>query len=101
MDIEAIALAVEADAGMPLPGIRQALAEARDGIGRVTTGEQILTRSARLKTGLTLEAFADVIATPAATLSDWEQGRSVPPGGMLCLLRLIHKHPELLSELAA
>jgi putative transcriptional regulator len=36
-----------------------------------------------------------------ATLRDWEQGRFAPPGGVLRLLRIIARHPELADELAA
>jgi len=50
---------------------------------------------------LSQQAFAERIATPVATLRDWEQGRFAPPGGVLCLLRLIVRHPELLDEMAA
>lgn len=70
-------------------------------MGRVTTAEQVLVRSARAKTGLSQQAFAERIATPVATLRDWEQGRFAPPGGVLCLLRLIVRHPELMEEMAA
>ena len=101
MDIEKIAKAIEADAGMKLPDIRQALAEAKDSVGRITTAEQILVRSARARTGLSQVAFAERISTPVATLRDWEQGRYTPPGGVLCLLRLIEKHPDLTQELEA
>jgi putative transcriptional regulator len=101
IDVEKMAAAIEADAGEALPDLRQALAEAQAGIGRVTTPEQILVRQAREKSGLTQPAFADLIETPVATLRDWEQGRFVPPGGVLCLLRLIIKHPELSRELSA
>ena len=101
MDIEAIAKAIEADAGEALPELRQALEEAKAGMGRVTTAEQVLVRSARAKTGLSQQAFAERIATPVATLRDWEQGRFAPPGGVLCLLRLIVRHPELMEEIAA
>ena len=101
MDIEAIAMAIEADAGEALPELRQALEEAKAGMGRVTTAEQVLVRSARAKTGLSQQAFAERIATPVATLRDWEQGRFAPPGGVLCLLRIIVRHPELLEEMAA
>lgn len=99
--IEKVASAIEADAGEALPDLRQALAEAKAGIGRATTPEQILVRQAREKSGLTQTAFAERIATPVATLRDWEQGRFVPPGGVLCLLRLLVKHPELSQELSA
>ena len=101
IDVEKVAAAIEADAGEAIPDLRQALAEAKAGRGRITTPEQILVRQARELSGLTQEAFAKRIDTPAATLRDWEQGRFVPPGGVLCLLRLIVKHPELSKELAA
>lgn len=100
MDIEKIARAIEQDAGMELSDVRQALAEAKAGVGRVTTPEQMLLRAARSKTGLSQQAFAERIATPVATLRDWEQGRFVPPGGVVCLLRLIERHPGLTEELA-
>jgi putative transcriptional regulator len=102
MNIDAVAEAIEADAGEALPDLRQALKEAKAGMtGRVTTHEQILVRQAREKSGLTQTAFAERIETPVATLRDWEQGRFAPPGGVLCLLRLIVKHPELSRELAS
>ncbi|MDQ5882366.1 MAG: putative transcriptional regulator [Pseudomonadota bacterium] len=105
LDIEKVAKAIEADAGEPLPELRQALAEAKagEGIGqgRVTAPEQILVRSARRATGLTQAEFAERINTPVATLRDWEQGRFTPPGSALCLMRIIMQHPELARELAA
>lgn len=99
IDVDKVASAIEADAGEALPDLRQALAQAKAGIGRVTTPEQMLVRQAREKSGLTQAAFAEIIETPVATLRDWEQGRFAPPGGVLCLLRLIIKHPELSQEL--
>ena len=82
MDIEQVARAIEADAGMPLDDLRQGLAEMQAGLGRVTTAEQLLVRSVRMKTGLSQQAFADRIHTPVATLRDWEQGRFAPPGAV-------------------
>jgi putative transcriptional regulator len=99
MDIEKIARAIEQDAGMELAEVRQALSEAHAGLGRVTTPAQMLVRAARAKTGLSQLAFAERIATPVATLRDWEQGRFSPPGGVLCLLRLLERHPDLSDEL--
>ena len=101
LDVEAVARAIEADMGKALPDIRQALTEAKRGeFGRITTPAQILVRTARTKAGLSQQAFARRIDTPVATLRDWEQGRFAPPGGVLCLLRLISSHPELAQELA-
>jgi len=102
IDIEAVAKAIEADMGESLPDIRQALQEVKNGVaGRMTTPEQILLRQAREKTGLNQEKFARTIATPVATLRDWEQGRFPPPGGVMCLLRLLVARPELIKELHA
>ena len=102
MNIDAVAKAIEVDAGESLPDLRQALKEAKAGmVGRITTPEQILVRQAREKSGLTQTVFAERIDTPVATLRDWEQGRFAPPGGVLCLLRLIVKHPELSRELGS
>ena len=51
MDIDAVAEAVEADAGEALPDLRHALKEAKAGMaGRVTTLEQILVLQARENT---------------------------------------------------
>lgn len=101
IDIETVARAIEADAGDDLPDLRQALAEAKARVGRVTTPEQMLVRQARELTGLTQAAFAARIDTPLPTLRDWEQGRFTPPGAVSCLLRLIVNHPELTRVLSA
>lgn len=101
MDIEKIAKAIEADAGMALDDVRQGLAEMKAMTGNVHTPEQILVRSARLKIGLSQQAFADLIKTPVPTLRDWEQGRFAPSGGIMCLLKLLLSHPEMADELRA
>lgn len=101
LDVDGIARAIEADAGEVLPELRQALAEAQARAGRVTTPDQMLVRQAREATGLTQQAFAERIDTPLATLRNWEQGCFPPPGGVLCLLRLIVRRPYLVGELAS
>lgn len=70
IDIEAIAKAIEADAGEALSDLRRALKEAKAGAGRVSTPEQILVRQARERSGLTQDSFANRIDTPVATLRD-------------------------------
>ena len=100
-NIEKIARAIEADAGEALPDLRQTLMEAKTRTGRVTTPDQMLVRQARDATGMTQPAFAERIGTPLATLRDWEQGRFAPPGGVLCLLRLIVRRPEIVRELVS
>lgn len=101
MDIEKIAAAIETDAGEALPELRQALCDAAELKGRVTTAEQLLVRGTRATLGLSQAEFAARIGTPTATLRDWEQGRFTPPGAVLCLLRLLSAHPNLSNELKA
>jgi putative transcriptional regulator len=102
MDVEANARAIEADAGSPLPDLRESLADAKAGrFARAYTPEQILLREARRKTGRSQAEFAQLIATPVTTLRDWEQGRFSPPGSVTCLMRLLSKHPKLAEELQA
>lgn len=47
MDIEAEARAIETDAGKEIPGLREALADLKAGIGRVHTPAQIMVRTDR------------------------------------------------------
>ncbi len=77
------------------------MAEVKAGKVRVTTPEQMLVREARAASGLTQEDFAKRIATPVATLRDWEQGRFTPPGAALTLLRVAIRYPEVLREVVA
>lgn len=102
MNIDEIAAAIERDAGIELPGLRESLGEMEAGLaGRTYTSEQLLVKAARNKTGLSQQAFADLIKTPVATLRDWEQGRFSPPGAAVCLLEIILKRPEVLTDRAA
>ena len=70
MNVEKLAKAIELDAGMSLPDLRQALNEAKVSLGSVTTAEQIWVRHACTKASLSQQAFADRIATPVAMLRD-------------------------------
>jgi putative transcriptional regulator len=102
LDVDAEVAAIEADAGEPVPGLRESLDEAKRGeFGRVTTPEQMLLREARKLTGLSQGEFARCIDTPVTTLRGWEPGRFSPPGAATTLARLIVKHPELTHELSA
>ena len=44
--------------------------------------------------------FARLLHTSARTLENWEQGRSVPNGQAVTLLRLVQRHPETLEYIA-
>ena len=50
-ELERIAKAIEADAGEALPELREALREAADRKGRVTTPEQALVCAVRVPSG--------------------------------------------------
>ncbi len=81
-DLEKLALAAEADAGQALPGLRESLAEARDGVfAAVHTPEQIAARKrgrpvgtvkAQTKVPTTLRMDADVLAAIKATGAGWQ-----------------------------
>jgi len=94
-----VAAAIEADAGEPIPGLRQSLAEmAADQRGRSYTPEQLALREARTALRLSQPAFATLLGTPVGTVRDGEQGRSSPPGSALLVARLAMAHPDILRE---
>lgn len=45
--------------------------------------------------------FARLLHTSSRTLENWEQGRSVPNGQAITLLKLVQNHPETLDYIAA
>jgi putative transcriptional regulator len=45
--------------------------------------------------------FANYLHTSVRTLENWEQGRSVPNGQAITLLKLVKSYPETLSHIAA
>lgn len=102
MDIDKIAAAIEMDAGVEIPGLKDSLREMQAGkTARIYTPEQLLVTTTRKSFSLSQVAFAHLIDTPLATLRDWEQGRFKPPGGVVCLLRLLAKRPDVIRDLAA
>ena len=82
LSVEKIAVAIEADAGQPLPGLRDALAEAKAGrAGRVHTPEQVVARrrgrpvgsvAAVSKEAVKLRLDPDVLAALRATGDGWQ-----------------------------
>lgn len=91
-----IAAAIEADAGMKLPGLEQSLSEMNEGIAaREYSPEQLLLRNARKALKMSQPKFAELISTPVGTLRDWEQGRFDPPGAVLQLSKIAISHPQV------
>lgn len=52
----------------------------------------------RQSLGLSQAEFSQVLGISLRTLQEWEQGRSIPSGPALSLLRIIEKHPEVLDD---
>jgi len=48
--------------------------------------------------GLTQVEFARAIGISVHTLRNWEQGRRVPEGPALALLRIAARHPSIIRE---
>jgi len=100
MNIDKISKAIEADAGQPIEGLRESLAEMEAGkIARTTTSDQLLLQKARKTLHLSQQKFATLIDTPVSTLRDWEQGRFKPAGSALLLCKVAIKDPQLLLSI--
>lgn len=52
----------------------------------------------RAMLGLTQSEFAASLGISLGTLRNWEQGRRVPDGPAIALLRLAARHPRLILE---
>ncbi|TAL78495.1 MAG: hypothetical protein EPN76_05525 [Burkholderiaceae bacterium] len=82
LDVNKVAAAVEADAGRPLPGLRESLAEAKAGkYAKVHTPEQIVarrrgrplgSRQATRKEAVKIRLDADVLAALRASGDGWQ-----------------------------
>lgn len=53
---------------------------------------------ARQSTGLSQAEFASALSISKRTLQEWEQGRRLPSGAAQALIRIAHKHPEVVRE---
>lgn len=51
-------------------------------------------KAVRAKLGMSQTEFALLIGVSVATLRNWEQGRRVPEGPALALLRVAARHPR-------
>jgi putative transcriptional regulator len=47
---------------------------------------------------LTQEKFAEAMGISVHTLRNWEQGRRMPEGPAIALLRIAAKHPRIIRE---
>jgi putative transcriptional regulator len=64
--------------------------------GEIKSGEDIA--ALRRFIGLSQEMFAVALGISVHTLRNWEQGRRVPEGPAVALLRIAARHPRVLRE---
>jgi putative transcriptional regulator len=64
--------------------------------GELKSGDDIA--ALRRFTGLSQETFAVALGISVHTLRNWEQGRRMPEGPALALLRIAARHPRVLRE---
>jgi putative transcriptional regulator len=67
--------------------------------GHPAAAEPNEATQARLSTGLSEAEFAKALRVSPRTLRQWEQGRRKPSGTAQALLKILARHPEVLSEL--
>jgi putative transcriptional regulator len=52
----------------------------------------------RKQMNVSQHAFAGLLGVSVRTIQDWEQGRRVPSGPSITLLRIAERHPEVFLE---
>ncbi|MFD0930683.1 helix-turn-helix domain-containing protein [Methylophilus glucosoxydans] len=67
-------------------------------VARSTQVDVSFVVSARNQLGLSQSEFAQLLGVSVRTLQAWEQGRIKPSGAAQTLMRIVHKHPEVLLE---
>jgi putative transcriptional regulator len=65
---------------------------------RTTHPDRLDIKHIREGYNLTQAQFATVIGISVRTLRNWEQGRRVPEGPAMVLLRVADKHPEAILD---
>lgn len=85
----------------------QLVASVKEG-GKILRGEEEPSRTfsygaldikrIRGKYNLTQEQFASMLGISVRTVQHWEQGRRVPEGPAMVLLRVADRHPEAIID---
>lgn len=68
------------------------------GASRTFRYDSVNIKQLRNRRGLTQNRFAHIIGVSPATLQGWEQGRRVPQGPAMALLRVFDKSPEAVEK---
>jgi putative transcriptional regulator len=66
--------------------------------GRVRTFKPMDVKAIRAKLDQSQDEFATMIGVSVATLRNWEQGRRMPDGPALALLRVAAANPQAVAE---
>jgi putative transcriptional regulator len=66
--------------------------------GRMTEFEPADVKAVRAELGQSQEEFALMIGVSVATLRNWEQGRRMPDGPALALLRVATANPKAVAD---
>jgi putative transcriptional regulator len=64
--------------------------------GRIESGADVI--ALRKFVGLSQVDFAEALGISVSTLRNWEQGRRVPEGPALALLRIAARHPRIINS---
>jgi putative transcriptional regulator len=64
--------------------------------GKFETGDDVA--ALRRFVGLTQVRFAQAMGISVHTLRNWEQGRRLPEGPAIALLRIAARHPRIIRE---
>lgn len=83
-----------------MASVRQAgrLRRGRQRPSRVTTFKPADVKAVRRRLKASQTEFASMIGVSVATLRNWEQGRRVPDGPALALLRVASRNPAAVAE---
>jgi len=65
---------------------------------RTTVFRPADVKAVRAKLGASQAEFALMIGVSVATLRNWEQGRRMPEGPALALLKVAAKHPDIVVD---
>ncbi len=65
---------------------------------RTSPYDRLNIKRIREKYDLTQEQFAAMLGISVRTLRNWEQGRRVPEGPAMVLLRVADKHPQAVLD---
>jgi transcriptional regulator, XRE family len=101
LDIDSIIAAViadDSDAAQIASSLKKSLQQAQAGEYSTAYAPSPIVQT-RHKTGLSQSKFANSLNISVHTLKSWESGKRKPSGAAAALLKLLEKHPNLITDL--